>query len=101
MGKKNYCVYIMRIIDFHHTEYINLGLCIMLIINLIIFKYENNLIIEENNRLRKKIKDYKRYKSKIIKTVNILDNELKVINNRLKKTIQTPIISTIDFSTIQ
>lgn len=84
-----------------NTEYINLGLCIMLIINLIIFKYENNLIIEENNRLRKKIKDYKRYKSKIIKTVNILDNELKVINNRLKKTIQTPIISTIDFSTIQ
>jgi len=84
-----------------NTDYINLGLCIILFINLILFKYDNNLIIDENNRLRRRIKDYKKYKSKLIKTVKILDNELKIINNNLKKTIQTPIISTIDFSQIQ
>lgn len=84
-----------------NADYINLGLCIILFINFILFKYDNNLIIEENNRLRRRIKDYKKYKSKLIKTVKILDNELKIINNNLKKTIQTPIISTIDFSQIQ
>jgi len=84
-----------------NTDYINLGLCIILFINLILFKYDNNLIIDENNRLRRRIKDYKKYKSKLIKTVKILDNELKIINKNLKKTIQTPIISTIDFSQIQ
>ena len=84
-----------------NTDYINLGLCIFLFINLILFKYDNNLIINENNRLRRRIQDYKKYKIKLIKTVKILDNELKIINSNLKKTIQTPIISTIDFSQIQ
>ena len=48
-----------------NTDYINLGLCIILFINLILFKYDNNLIIDENNRLRRRIKDYKKYKSKL------------------------------------
>ena len=79
----------------------NYFIIFLIIINLILFKYDNNLIINENNRLRRRIQDYKKYKIKLIKTVKILDNELKIINSNLKKTIQTPIISTIDFSQIQ
>jgi len=76
---------------------INFGLSVLLMILIIIQFYEKNLLIIENESLKK---NFKEYKKKMFKTIKLLDGELKMINKSLQNSIKRPIVSTIDFSSI-
>lgn len=58
-------------------------------------KYTSNLS-NENNRLKSRIKDLQAYKNDVSKTFKILDNELIMINDHLKKQNEKPEIQEND-----